>query len=141
MKKAIWQELAPNDFGTVAEGYKQARKAEGMGLKGELEQHFPEIQGLNAREGSLLELRPQLSRAANRIANNNSVGIDAPLTAGAMQAVTGSQPLSIAAALAKALPGSRTAILLNRLAGSTARIPGIARMAAGGVRNGLSGGQ
>lgn len=116
MKKAIWQELAPNDFGTVAEGYKQARKLEGSGLREELQSQFPSIQGLNAREGNLLELRPQLNRAVNRIANRNAVGIDAPLTAGAMDAVTGNAPLSIAAAAAKTLPGSRTAILLNRLA-------------------------
>ena len=116
MKKGIWQELAANDFGKTAPGYKEARKSIGSGLREGLEQNFPNIRGLNAQEGNLLELRPHLERAANRIANNNSMGIDAPLTAGAMQAVTGSKPLSIMAALAKTLPGSRTAILLNRLA-------------------------
>ena len=141
MKKAIWQELAPNDFGTVAEGYKQARKLTGTGIKEELQTQFPNLQGLNAREGNLLELRDPLNRAVNRIANRNTVGIDAPLTAGAMQAVTGSEPLSIAAALAKTLPGSRTAIALNRMAPAGRFIPGASRLIAPVIKRSLAGNQ
>lgn len=114
MKKAIWQELAPNDFGTVAEGYKQARKAEGMGLKEQLEGLFPRIQHLNAQEGKLLEARPELNRAINRTENRDVLGIGAPIASGAVGALTGSKGLSIAAALAKNA-GSRTAILTDIL--------------------------
>lgn len=114
MKKAIYQELSPNDFGTVATGYKEARKQEARGLKEELENLFPSIKGLNAEQGELLEAQPELTRAVNRTENRDVLGIGAPIMAGATTALTGKPSLAAALALAKNA-GSRTAILADIL--------------------------
>jgi hypothetical protein len=110
MKKAIYQELSPNDFGTVAEGYKQGRKQIARGLKEEIEAMFPRVEGLNAAEGKLLEARPELNRAVNRTANRDVIGIGAPLAAGAMNVLTDDRKAAVLAALAKST-GARTAII------------------------------
>ena len=127
MKKAIYQELSPNDFGTVAAGYKQARKMEARGLKEELEAIFPNIKGLNAKEGELLEARPQLQRAVNRTENRDVLGIGSPLMAGAVEGLTGRPSLALAAAAVKNA-GSRTAILMDMLANQMRTTPAVKRL-------------
>ncbi len=123
MKQAIWQELAPADFGTVAPGYREARHDIGTGLRQELETAvnpatgdpaFPNIRDLNAREGKLLTAKPELNRAVNRTENRDMIGIGGPIVGAATEAVTGNPILAAIAALGKN-SGSRTAILLDQL--------------------------
>ena len=116
MKKSIWRELAPSDFGTVAPGYREARHNIGSGLRKGLEDFFPDIGPLNAREGRLIEGMPHLERAVNRGANRDIIGLGGPVLGAATEMATGNPILAGMAALAKN-SGSRTAILLDRLAG------------------------
>lgn len=132
MKAGVWNELSPNDFGTVPAGYKQARKNIGSGIRAELEaaidpatggQAFPNIKELNAREGRLLEAKPELQRAVNRTENKDIIGIGGPIVGGAVEAATGNPILAAIAAITKN-SGSRTAILLDRLSRSPlAKLP------------------
>lgn len=59
---------------TLAEN--ETKKAMARGAKKALENISPEIKDLNAREGKLLELRPEIERSANRIDNRNVIGLD-----------------------------------------------------------------
>lgn len=72
---------------TLAEN--EAKKAMARAAKKELEVISPEIKDLNAREGRLLDLRPELERASNRIDNRNAVSLDTAAKIGAGGAVGG----------------------------------------------------
>lgn len=78
----------------------ETKKAMARAAKKELEKISPEIKDLNAREGALIELQPEIERAAGRIDNRNVIGLDsaAKVTTGAV--VGGSAGANIAAAIA-----------------------------------------
>jgi len=67
----------------------EANKAMAKAAKAELEKIYPEIKDLNAREGRLLEARPELERSASRIGNLNVVSLDPMVKAGAGGVVGG----------------------------------------------------
>jgi hypothetical protein len=111
MKQDIYGEVYPMNTET---GYKLVRQQEGRGLKEELQTLFPNLEGLNAQLGPLLESKPILERATNRIANREVLGIGPEIAAGAVKATTGSSAAAgIAAALKNA--GPRTAIMTDIL--------------------------
>lgn len=60
----------------------QARKEIAKGAKDLIEQHIPEVAGLNKRWGKLIELQDPLETAARRIEGNNVVSINQPLNTG-----------------------------------------------------------
>ncbi len=78
----------------------ETKKAMARAAKKELEKISPEIKDINAREGALIELQPEIERAAGRIDNRNIIGLDsaAKVTAGAV--VGGGVGANIAAAIA-----------------------------------------
>lgn len=69
IKKGTYAQLNSKQFGEVGSGSIEAQKALARGIKEELQTYFPEIQGKNAAEGALLELRPELEAAVNRLGN------------------------------------------------------------------------
>lgn len=120
IKKGIWQELKDSAFGELQPGYKESQKQIGRGLREELAAEFPNIQGMNAREGNLFGLEPELEAAVSRHANKNIFGIGTPIVGAATEAATGSLPAAAGAGALKELfghPGvkSRLAIALSRL--------------------------
>ena len=69
MKKGTYQQLNAKAYGEVGTAATEAQKALARGIKEELESYFPEIKGLNAAEGKLFDLRPELEAAVNRLGN------------------------------------------------------------------------
>lgn len=90
-------------YGELGNAATESQKALARGLKEELASAFPELAGLNASEGRLLDLQPALERAVNRNSNNQVIGIGSPVFAGATKAVTGSGGAAAAAALLKSV--------------------------------------
>jgi len=56
-------------YNELSSAQMEAEKALARGIKEELENIFPDLKGLNAREGALIELRNQLVRAVGRTKN------------------------------------------------------------------------
>lgn len=69
MKKGTYQQLNAKAYGEVGTAATEAQKALARGIKEELESYFPEIKRLNAAEGKLFDLRPELEAAVNRLGN------------------------------------------------------------------------
>lgn len=118
MKQGTYKVLQ-GKYGEQGSASVEAQKALARGLKDEIANQFPEIQGLNAAESKLLNLQPLLERAVARIGNHQMLGIGTPITAGATKAVTGSGKLAAVAAVMKAVlddPNikSRIAIAVQR---------------------------
>lgn len=80
--------------GTASYAGNEASKAMARAAKEEIEKVSPEVKAVNERLGTLLEMRPELERAAGRVENKNMIGI--------------SEPIGVAAGGALA-PGSETA--------------------------------
>jgi len=81
------------DYGRAPEkpsiAKEEAYKAMGKAAKETIEQRIPEIGAINQRQGKLLELTPNLIRAAGRIENRDIAGIGAPIKITAGQATAG----------------------------------------------------
>ena len=75
--------------------------------KEQIESINPEIKSQNRRLGDLLELKPSLEQAANRIEGQNIIGISAPLDIGA-GAVAGGKTGTVAGTLAALVEMPRT---------------------------------
>ena len=58
---------------------KDAQKTVARAAKEYLEDIFPEIKGINAEMGELIELQEAIQRSANRITNRDVIGIGAPI--------------------------------------------------------------
>jgi hypothetical protein len=113
MKQGTYQILA-GKYGEMGTASMEAQKALARGLKEEIASQFPEIGGLNADESRLLELRPLLERAVNRISNHQAIGIGTPVAGAAAKAITGSSPLGGAATVLKGVLDNPT--IKSRLA-------------------------
>jgi hypothetical protein len=103
MKQGTYRVLGGKSYGEVKSASSESQKALARGLKEELATQFPELSGLNAREGGLLDLQDQLERAVNRIGNHQLLGIGTPIAAGATKAITGSGKLAAAVGVIKAV--------------------------------------
>lgn len=70
LKKGTYRQVGDKAMGgEVKAASVKAQKALAKGLKEELEGIFPEIKVKNAAEGKLLDLRPELEAAVNRLGN------------------------------------------------------------------------
>lgn len=130
IKKGTYTQLGKNAYGTLRPATVEAQKALARGIKEELEVPFPELRGLNAREGDLLNLRGAIQKAVQRTSNHEPVGLEAPLIGSLVRGVTGSSPAAVmAGAGAEALrfPGVRSglAIGLNRMGRPVGVLPRI----------------
>jgi hypothetical protein len=104
-------------FGQPTMAKEAAYKSMGKAAKQELEQVAPGIRDLNRQEGELLQLMPNLERAAARIENRDIFGIGPGIKASGGQALAGDVGAGVgAAASIFDLPGvkSRTALGLSR---------------------------
>lgn len=90
MKQGTYSQLRKK-YGELSSAQIEAEKALARGIKEELQNVFPEIQGLNAEESKLLQLQPALDRAVARVANHDIIGLGAPVAA-AGGAVTAGGP-------------------------------------------------
>ncbi len=67
----------------------EAKQAVARAAKESIEEIFPEIKGLNKKEGALIALRNELERSASRISNRDLIGIGVPIKGGAGGAIAG----------------------------------------------------
>jgi hypothetical protein len=67
----------------------ESQKALARGLREELDSAFPELKGINSKEGELIELEPVLERAVRRMKNKDVVGFGTTVAAGAGGAAAG----------------------------------------------------
>jgi hypothetical protein len=118
MKQGTYDVLR-GKYGEQGSATVEAQKALARGLKEEIATQFPEISNLNAAESKLLDLKPVLERAVNRISNHQLVGIGTPIAGAATKAITGSGSMGVVAATLKAvidnpMVKSRLAISLSK---------------------------
>jgi hypothetical protein len=84
MKQRIYKELASYYESVKASPAKiELRKAVGKNAREVLEEIIPEIKQLNRNDGDLIELWDALESKANRITNNQLIGIGIPINMGA----------------------------------------------------------
>jgi hypothetical protein len=100
MKQGTYQILA-GKYGEMGTASMEAQKALARGLKEEIASQFPEISDLNADESRLLDLKPLLERAVNRIANHQAIGIGTPVVGAAAKAITRSSSIAVVASVLK----------------------------------------
>lgn len=86
MKQGTYRVLK-GKFGEQGSASVEAQKALARGLKEEIATQFPEISKLNAEESRILELKPLLERAVNRISNHQAIGIGTPAAGVAAEAM------------------------------------------------------
>lgn len=120
MKQGTYRQLKDSSFGEMRRATVEGQKSLARGLKEELEARYPDIKGMNERNGRLFKLQPELESAVNRNANRNMLGFATPIIGLGTEMMTGSAPAAIAATAAKELmtPAvkSRLAIALSRVA-------------------------
>ena len=78
----------------------EAAKAMARAAKEEIEKLIPDAKALNRRQGDLLELKPEVERAAGRIENRNIVSIDPALKVSAGGIIGGEAGAAAGAAAA-----------------------------------------
>lgn len=100
MKQGTYSQLKTKAYGEMKSATIESQKALARGIKEELENQFPEIKGLNAKQGQLIGLDDVLERAVRRIDNHQLFGIGTPIAAGAGAAVGGA-PGAAAAGILK----------------------------------------
>ena len=83
LKKKIYKDLESYyEKSRAAPASIEAQKAVARSAKESLENLIPEIKGLNAKEGILIELRDAIEKSAARVSNRDLLGIGIPLKAG-----------------------------------------------------------
>lgn len=118
LKSGTYQQLKGKSYGELKSATIESQKALARGIKEELATQFPEIGGMNAREGQLLGLDPLLERAVRRIDNHDIISLGTATATGA-GAIAGGGVGAVAAGILKKvvedpLIKSRLAIILNR---------------------------
>lgn len=111
VKQGTYQQLKGKAFGELKGASIESQKAIAKGLKEELEGLFPNLKGLNQRQGNILSLQDELEGAVNRGKNKDLMGIATPIVAGSLGKTAGAVKSLIE------MPGtkSRIAIALHRL--------------------------
>jgi hypothetical protein len=102
LKVGTYQQVK-NKFGEMGTAQIEAQKALARGLKEELAAQFPELNSLNAKEGSLLDLEPALQRAINRHSNHQIIGIGTPIAGASAKVASGSSGVGVLAGMVKAI--------------------------------------
>lgn len=119
IKQGTYRQLK---YGELSAATEEGQKALARGIKEELATQFPELNNLNQRESRLFNLQPLIEQAVKRSANNQTVGIGAPMLGTGIKAATGSTGLAGVAAAMKTIVDqpavkSRLAIVLSRAGG------------------------
>jgi hypothetical protein len=73
IKQGTYKQIGDRAYGEASTARVEAEKSLARGLKEELENHFPEIKGLNAQESQLFDLKGALEKAVNRAANRQTI--------------------------------------------------------------------
>lgn len=116
LKKGTYKQIYGKGEGELGTSAKNAQAQLARGLKEELETIFPEIKGKNLREGAVLDLRPELEAAINRLGNRR-VSLPNVVNLLADPAVTS----KLAIALNKmGVPPGVASLRIAKLAGSSA---------------------
>jgi len=102
MKQGTYRVLR-GKFGEQGSAAVEIQKELAHELKEEIATQFPEINELNASESNLLNLKPAMERAVNRISNHQAIGIGTPIAGAAAKAVTGSGGAGVVMATLKAV--------------------------------------
>lgn len=118
MKQGTYRVLK-GKFGEQGSASVEAQKSLARGLKEEIATAFPEIGKLNADESRLLDLKPILERAVNRISNREPISLGGPVVTTAVKAATGSTGVAAALGVMKeimSIPAlkSRLAIAVSK---------------------------
>jgi len=120
IKIGTYRKLA-GKYGEMAPDAKiEAQKALARGIKEELSAQIPELADLNAKEGSLFDLKGPLESAVNKAANRQgrSMGLPAAVTGVAVGEMAGAPAGAAAAVLKQILANpevrSRLAIAINQ---------------------------
>jgi hypothetical protein len=138
MKRGTYQKLGDRAYRTEKpKAQIQAEQALARGLKEELEAIFPELKGLNAKDGALISLRDAIDDAVKRTGNRGWADLRALWAGGGVGAATQDPVLAAAATVMTNVvssPGVSTklAIALSRgskapMSASRARIESFAR--------------
>lgn len=90
-------------YGKLADSSIESQKDLARGLREELVQGIPELQGANAGEGKLLQLQPAIEQAVKRAGNRGYFSLGSAMATAAVKGVTGSGKLGIAAGVMKAV--------------------------------------
>lgn len=119
LKQGTYRQLKSKSFGELKSATIESQKALARGIKEELQNQFPEIGGLNAKEAQLIGLDGALERAVRRIDNHQLLGIGTPLAVGAGGVLTGSPVGAAASGVLKLVLDnpefkSKLAIALNK---------------------------
>lgn len=128
IKRGTYAQLRNKAYGELKSARIEAEKALARGIKEELAAKYPELTGLNAKEGSLIKLNESIEQAVKRIENRDLVGIGSTIAGAAGSAVTGSAKGGFLAMLGKALIdhpkiNSRIAIALENARSKAASAP------------------
>lgn len=89
LKVGTYTQLKSRAFGELKSATIESQKALARGIKEELQDQFPEIKGLNAKEGQILNLDEALERAVNRTSNHNLFSLGGKMAAGAGAVIGG----------------------------------------------------
>jgi hypothetical protein len=116
IKQNTYQQLKKK-YGQLASADIEGQKALARGIKEELETQFPEIRGLNAEQAQAIGLDKVLTRAVNRIANHDPIGLLPAMAIDAGMATHGLGGATAAGILTKVMTNpavrSRVAIALD----------------------------
>jgi hypothetical protein len=123
LKQNTYKQLDRKDFGELKGAQVEGQKQLARGLKEELENVFPELKDMNAKEGALIGLDGALEQAVKRIDNKDMLGLGG-LISGEMLSQAGHGGIGAALGVAGALKlimdhpvvKSRLGIALNRAA-------------------------
>lgn len=148
LKQGTYQNLGNKAYGELKGATIEAQKSLARGLKEELQNIFPELQGLNAQQSKLYDLEEQLNRAVGRIDNHQLIGLGTPMATTAATAIGNSAKAGMAAGILKTVLDnpmikSKIAIALNAagkgkipMSAANARIAAVtAALAANGSTN------
>lgn len=121
IKQGTYQQLA-GKYGELKSAQIEAEKTLARGIKEELNEQFPELKNLNAKQEQLYGLLPFLERAVSSIGNHNILSLGDVAT-GAATAAAGHGLLSVPAMVMRQTLGSpmvksKLAIMLNAAARS-----------------------
>ena len=75
LKTGTYKQLKSKAYGELKTARVESEKALARGLKEEINQIFPKLKELNAREAEAYNLQPELERAIRRIGNHDILGL------------------------------------------------------------------
>lgn len=101
LKQGTYQQLKAKSYGELKSASIESQKALARGIKEELNTAFPELQGINAEASKLYGLDEALTKAVQRQANHQLIGLGTPAAAAAGGILTGSGTGALVSAVLK----------------------------------------